>query len=270
MHLTLHLDSAALLERLGDSVAALRRERDVRERFVSVLAHDLRGPLSAAKVAAHVLIQHPEKLDERRDLAIRIDRSIDRTDRMIRDLLDASRIRAGERLPLRLDACDLGAIAREVVDELSAIEGDRFILRAPGGARGVWSAEELRRALWNLVSNAVKYGAAERPIVVEIRASPGGVEASVHNEGEAIRPAEQARLFDAFSRTPSADASEQGGWGLGLTLVRGCAEAHGGTIQVESAPGKGTTFTLRLPWDSRAPQVVGPSGLSAQPAVQGH
>src|SRR5207237_1414985 len=93
--LTLHMDNAKLYADLREHVDRLNSERDLRERFVSVLAHDLRGPLSSAKMSAQILMQYPELLDERRDLAIKIDRNLDRTDRMIRDLLDANRIRAG-------------------------------------------------------------------------------------------------------------------------------------------------------------------------------
>src|SRR5438128_10998192 len=100
--LTLHLDTAKLHADLLEKIEALGIDRDLRERFVSVLAHDLRGPLSAAKMNAHLLIRHPERLDERRDLAVKLRANIDRTDRMISDLLDTNRIRGGERLSLRL------------------------------------------------------------------------------------------------------------------------------------------------------------------------
>src|SRR5207247_8994766 len=114
---SLLLDNATLQACVRRNIAPLGTQRDLRERFVSVLAHDLRGPLSAAKMNAHLLIRHPEALDERRAIAIKIERNINRTDRMIHDLLDANLIRAGQRLPLRLDQCDLGAVAREAVEE---------------------------------------------------------------------------------------------------------------------------------------------------------
>jgi signal transduction histidine kinase len=91
-----------LLEELRVTVERLDAERVVRERFVSLLAHDLRGPLSAARLGARLLSVRPEGLDARRDVAIRIERNVERADRMIRDLLDANRLRAGHRLPLDL------------------------------------------------------------------------------------------------------------------------------------------------------------------------
>ena len=85
-----------------------------------------------------------DRAEERRDLAFKIGRSIDRVTTMIDDLFDANRIGAGERLPLRLDVCDLEGVASDVVEELMGIHGERFALKVEYNARGVWSAEELR------------------------------------------------------------------------------------------------------------------------------
>jgi signal transduction histidine kinase len=249
--LTLHIDNAKLQAELLDKIEALTNERDLRERFVSVLAHDLRGPLSAAKMNAQVLLRYPERLDERRDLATRINTNIDRTDRMVCDLLDAHQIRSGKQLPLQLDRCDLAAIAREVVEELASIHGERFILEAEDGVRGIWSAAVLRRAVWNLAANAIKYGAPDKPVTIAVRRTDGGAQASVHNFGSVLSRKDQAHLFEPFARTRSAQAGANRGWGLGLTLVLGCADAHGGTVEIESDAATGTLFTLELPLDAR-------------------
>ncbi|MCP3063545.1 ATP-binding protein [Myxococcus sp. K38C18041901] len=255
--LTIHLDNAKLYADLLAKVETLQEERVLRERFVSVLAHDLRGPLSAAKVAAQLLLRRPEVMEERRDLARRIDQNIERTDRMVRDLLDANRLRAGEQLSLQFAPCDLRAIAREVIEELSTIHGERFLLVAESSVEGWWSEDELRRALWNLTSNAVKYGALDEPITLTVARTDSVAWVSVHNEGRAISRADQESLFKPFSRTRTAQTGVAKGWGLGLTLVWGCAQAHGGRVRVESEEGDGTTFTLELPLDSRAVAAVG-------------
>jgi signal transduction histidine kinase len=247
--LTLHLDNAKLYTDLREQVAELGLERDLRERFVSILAHDLRGPLSAAKMSSQVLLRRPERLDERQALAVRIERSLERMDRMIRDLLDVSRVRAGQRLPLRLDHCDLGAVAQGVVEELSATHGNRFDLVREQVVRGTWSQEELHRALWNLGMNAVRYGAPDRPIAIRVEQTPRGARVSVHNFGNPIPPEKRAGLFDLYSRLKEGAGT---GWGLGLALVRACAEAHGGQVAIaESSEEAGTTFTIDLPTDSR-------------------
>jgi signal transduction histidine kinase len=187
--------------------------------------------------------------DEKRDLAARIERNLDRMDRMIRDLLDVSRVRAGQRLPLRLDRCDLGAVAEEVIEELSATHGHRFELTKHEVVCGIWSHDELHRALCNLGANAVKYGVSDRPITTRVERTPGGARASVHNFGNPIPPEKRGRLFDLYSRLREGSGT---GWGLGLALVQACAEAHGGKAAIgESSEEAGTTFTIDLPADSR-------------------
>jgi len=234
---------------LRQQVEELGIERELRERFVSILAHDLRGPLSAAKMSSELLIRRGDRPDGGRALAVRIERNLDRMDRMIRDLLDVSRVRGGQRLPLRLDQCDLGAVAEEVIEELSAAHGNRFELAKDEAVRGIWSHEDLYRALWNLGTNAVKYGVSDRPITTRVERTPDGVRASVHNFGNPIPPEKRARLFDLYSRLREGSGS---GWGLGLALVRACAEAHGGEAAIgESSEEAGTTFTIDLPADSR-------------------
>jgi signal transduction histidine kinase len=243
--LGLHLENARLFGELRETIASLRVERGLRERFVATLAHDLRGPLSAARLAAELIAREPART---LDLTLRIERNIARVDRMIRDMLDANRIRAGEPLPLRLDVCDLCALAHQVAEEARAMYGDRFVVDC-AVVRGIWSADELQRALWNLVSNAVKYGVQKQPITISVTASAGGAQASVHNVGEPL-PAEELRsLFEPFYRSAKASAGGNVGWGLGLTLVRGCAEAHGGHATVSSDQ-TGTTFSIELPLDA--------------------
>jgi signal transduction histidine kinase len=248
--LALHLENARLFADLHENIDALQVERGMRERFVATLAHDLRGPLAAARLAADLLSQSPVSLDKRADLAGRIVRNIDRVDRMVRDLLDANRLRAGEPLPLRLDACALCPLLRGIGEEARAMWGERFVVDCED-ATGVWSADELHRAVWNLVANAVKYGAPEQAITITGAVADHTVRISVHNLGEPIPTEELAALFDPFHRAVKADSGIQLGWGLGLTLVRGCAEAHGGHAEVASDR-TGTTFTIELPLDATA------------------
>jgi signal transduction histidine kinase len=237
--------------RMQAQMESLQAEKDLRARFVSLLAHDLRGPVSAAALASELLLRDPERLDQRRDLGIRIKRNIDRIGRMVHDLLDTSRIHAGQPLPLRLDECELTTIARDVVEELNHLHGDRLQLDFQGEIHGVWSAEELRRAVWNLASNALKYGMPGSTITVTIRRADRGARLSVHNRGNPISREDQRRVFEPFARARSAELSSQVGWGLGLTLVRGCVEAHGGRVYLESSSEAGTTFTIEIPLDAR-------------------
>ena len=247
-HLTLHLDNAALFASLAEKVEALRAERELRERFIAVLAHDLRGPLGAARLASE--LAHDSLPKSARGIAERVTANIDRVDRMIRDLLDANRIRAGEPPVLAIAECDLCPIAQEIIEELGAQHGERFALECDDNLRGFWSAEELRRAIWNLLENAVKYGAPRRPITLAVHVVGETVRIAVHNWGPPIPAADVDHLFEAFARG-SAVANRRG-WGLGLAFVRACAESHGGTVSVTSTAELGTTFIIELPVDARS------------------
>ncbi len=234
-------------EALRESFSKLQEERALRERFVSTLAHDLRTPLTATKMSAQLLLRNADDPVRLQKLAGRIADNIDRADQMIRDLLDANRLKAGETLPLEVDRCCLNEVARQTLEELSSIHGDRFVLRASSTVEGFWSPSGIRRILENLCGNGVRYGAPHRPVTVSLEAEGGQVEIQVHNEGTPIPEAELPHLFEPFRRSTTARASGERAWGLGLTLVKGIAEAHGGTVSVRSSEGQGTVFTVKLP-----------------------
>ena len=240
--ITLHLENAQLSARLRDKIEQL-------ELFVDVLAHDLRGPLTTARLAATML---RDEGADRVTLANRLDRSLRRLERMVTDLLDAHRVAAGQPLPLRIEGGDVGRVVADAVDELDAPSRTRVVVRSDGVTQGAFDLDLLRRAIWNLVVNGLKYGDPESPVIVEVRGGEHGVVVAVHNEGNPISAAERAQLFKPFARARAASkgpAARQGpsGWGLGLSLVAGCADAHGGSVAVDSDAG-GTTFRLTIPW----------------------
>jgi signal transduction histidine kinase len=248
------LTNLRLYQKVHQNMTDLRHERELRERFVAVLAHDLRSPLAAAKANAQLLEIDEDATPGVHRIAHKIIRSLNRTDRMIQDLLDANRIRAGEPLPLRLEQVDLGTIAREVLEEMNTVFGERFTLRVVDDVRGRWDPRELKRALWNLGSNAVKHGAPGGPVTITVDRSDDGAVVAVHNEGPPIELDRQRAIFEPFARGRNAATTR--GWGLGLTLVKGSAEAHGGRVEVQSDE-HGTTFRIHLPLDAR-PQPPAP------------
>jgi PAS domain S-box-containing protein len=232
--------------------ARLEEERELRERFVATLSHDLRTPLTTAKLNAQMLARKGSDPTLLHKLTARISENLDRADQMIRDLLDANRIQAGQTLSIELSDCDLTEVARDTLEELSLVHGDRFVLNAPEATRGHWSCGGLRRIIENLCNNAIKYGARDRPVTVGVAQSgPDEVSLSVHNWGEPISPEDQQVLFQLYRRTGSAQSGAQKGWGLGLTLVEGLAKAHRGRVGVESTRDTGTTFTVTLARDPR-------------------
>lgn len=234
-------------EEAETALSQLRIERNLREQFVSALSHDLRTPLTAAKMSAQLIPRQPNLPDKVYSLAARVRHNIDRADQMITDLLDANRIRAGQGLPIELAPGDLWQVVADTLEELSTVHGERFLLHGEEPLQGHWDARALRRIVENLCGNALKYGDPTRAVTVTLKQEGDLVELAVHNWGNPIPPGEQEQLFQYFTRARSAEASGKKGWGIGLTLVRGVAEAHGGSVCVESTREQGTTFRVRLP-----------------------
>jgi signal transduction histidine kinase len=134
-----------------------------------------------------------------------------------------------------------------VVDDFSSVHGDRFIVTLENkDLQGSWDCNAIRRILENLIGNALKYGSTDQPI--DIRAGGRGDEVyfSVHNYGNKIEQADLDKLFIPYRRIQTTLTSEQKGWGLGLTLVKGFAEKFGGHVEVSSTIEKGTLFTVIL------------------------
>jgi len=234
-------------EAVETALNQLQLERELRERFVSSLSHDLRTPLTAAKMSAQLIPRQAHLPDKVYSLAAKVKHNIDRADQMITDLLDANRIRAGQGLPVELAPCDLHRVVVDTLENLATVHGERFDLRGEELIQGNWDAGALRRLVENLCNNAIKYGDPTSRVTVSLRQEGDEAELCVHNWGNPIPAAEQECLFQYFTRTKSAEASGKRGWGIGLTLVKGVAEAHGGSVQVESSQEKGTLFRVRLP-----------------------
>lgn len=244
---------AELLERQRAEGAASKLELalDLRQKFFALVSHDLRQPLTAIKASAELILRHPQRAELCAALSSRIVESVNRADRLIVDLLDANRLRAGLELVLNVARVDLHALVAELLFDLSIVHAGRCRYDEPEACVGFWDPKALRRAVENLVSNAVKYGDAEAPVTLKVERQEGTIQISVHNHGNPIAPLELENLFQWHERTAAAQMSGQTGWGLGLMLVKGIAEAHGGVVRVRSSAEEGTTFTIELPLDAR-------------------
>lgn len=256
--------NVALAEKMAEARNQdLLAEKKLRELFVIALSHDLRSPLATARMSAELLETNSENSEEVIKFAAMISRNIDRADRMILDLLDANQIRAGEKLSICVERCELRKLVSESLADLSAVYGDRFQLIVDHSADdnfenladdsivGYWGKSELRRVLENLCSNAVKYGFDETPIKVKLLKTQSECIIEVQNQGPLISEKDQAVVFNQHRRTNSAKAGGVKGWGLGLALVKGIAEAHCGRVAVESSEAKGTIFRVVIPLDAR-------------------
>jgi signal transduction histidine kinase len=174
-------------------------------------------------------------------------RQVDRLERMVGDFLDTARIEAGQ-LALKLEASDAGELARSVVELFQSTSADHALRLEVASAPLELRCDPARieQVLNNLVSNAIKYSPAGGDVLVRVEREPAHVVFSVTDRGLGIPLDEQARLFEPFRRVGASNSAIPG-VGLGLFVSRRIAEAHGGRIDVKSAPGEGSTFTLRLP-----------------------
>ncbi|MEG4487162.1 HAMP domain-containing sensor histidine kinase [Microcoleus sp. D2_18a_B4] len=219
--------------------------RDIQELFMVTLTHDLRGPLNVVKMGSQLTLRRLQRGDTHIDVATRMIGAVNRLDSMIQNLLDASRLRAGQSLKIEFEECDFEMLVQEVVEDLSFAYGERFVVVSDSEIRAVCSRKEIRRVIENLAINAVKYGAPTTPITLTLQQTQTQISLTIHNEGDPIALDAQSILFQQFRRTICAQ--EQTGWGLGLFLAKSIIEAHKGTLAVESAEGKGTSFIIHLP-----------------------
>jgi signal transduction histidine kinase len=236
----------------------LRRETEMarlKSDFVANVSHDLKTPLSVIRMFGETLELGRVPDDGRRREYYRvITRESERLTRLIDNVLDFSRIEGGRRRYERVPT----AVEPLVRDTLEAFaypleqQGFEVKVNVAGDLPEVpMDADAVGQALANLVDNAVKYSATERVITVEARREGERLALSVADRGIGVPPAEHARIFEKFYRVGQSETQGRRGSGVGLALVRHVVQAHGGEVTVQSAPGRGSRFTLWLPLQER-------------------
>ncbi|MCP3102601.1 HAMP domain-containing histidine kinase [Myxococcus sp. K15C18031901] len=227
---------------------SLTHQQEQQLAFLAGVAHELRNPLSALKISTALPERSraqltPERME--RVLAL-VGRQVERLDRMVGDLLDATRIEAG-KLDLRPEVRDARDLARGVVELYrSSDTGHVLQLDMPEVPMPVRvDPDRLEQVLTNLVSNALKYSPSGSRVDVGVRREGDEVLMSVRDQGIGITDDEKRMLFAPFQRAGNARRRAPG-VGLGLSVARRIVEAHGGRIDVDSHPGVGSTFTVRL------------------------
>jgi signal transduction histidine kinase len=217
--------------------------------YLAGVAHDLRTPLSALKItSASISPDRPlPPEDQIRQTVSRVQRQVDRLERMVWDFLDAARIEAGT-LELRPEVCDLRELTGAVVDLFRPTAPSHEIVHSVPDQPVTSGCDPLRieQVVTNLVSNAIKYSPRGGRVEVRVESTAGQAVVSVSDQGVGISPVDVPQLFEPFRRTGTSQESIAG-VGLGLFVARRIVESHGGAITVDSAPGRGSTFRLCLP-----------------------
>jgi signal transduction histidine kinase len=227
-----------------ENEAAHERALALQRRLMAILSHDLRNPLSGVLVAGWSL-SRAELPREQAVLARRIVVAGRRMERLIRDLLDWSRVHGGAGIPVSPCEADLHDVCRRIADEHADRQGERIHLERAGDTRAIFDPDRMEQIVANLLGNALKYAPPETAIRVRAVGDEDEIRLEVRDEGPGLPPEVRAELFAPFKR--GRGAVDETSLGLGLFIVRTLAEAQGAAVEVESAPGRGTAFVVKLP-----------------------
>ncbi len=231
-----------MIERLDE---AFRRQR----RFTADASHEMRTPLTAIKGQTEVALQRERGPEEYREVLRGINTEVDRLIRLVASLLTLARADAA-RIPVNLEELSLAGLVSDAVDSIRAAAAEKKqTLAVATNADMIIRADQdlILQLLLNLLDNAIKYTPAGGSINVSWKSDAKGVEVAVADTGTGIDAGQLPLVFERFYRVDPARSRAQGGAGLGLSICRWIAEAHGGSIEVESRLGVGSTFKLILP-----------------------
>ena len=240
----------AIDQALAESITRYTMDVDhSKEMFLAILGHDLRSPLGAITMASQFMLDTGELQEPHLTLTARTALSAQRMSRMVGELLDFTRSRLGNGVPVTRAEMDLGRELANVVSETMAAHPDAVIqVDRSGDLHGSWDCARLTQMLTNLLANAVQHGTPRSPIRVSARGEAKDVVIEVRNRGVTIPPADLQGIFGPFKRLSGPrSADPAGSLGLGLYIVERIVTAHGGTITVSSSDDVGTAFTVHLP-----------------------
>jgi PAS domain S-box-containing protein len=228
---------------------ALELAVQMRDEFLGIASHELFTPITSLAVAVRGLAENEADAttkDMRDRLFRNAERQVARLARLVQELLDVTRIDGG-RMGLEIDDVELEDVVKDVLERFAPeLQRDKIeaTLKVVSPARGHWDRTRLEQVVTNLVGNAIKFGRG-RPIRIMVSDQDGRGELAVSDEGIGIPIDQQALIFERFQRAVSS--RHFAGLGLGLYITRQIVQAHGGTLRLESTPGAGSTFTVRLP-----------------------
>lgn len=243
-----------LLDLVEKAHAELLTVDKMKSDFVSIVSHELRTPLTSIRNAASILLKggmakRPVDSNEKELLDIIVS-NVDRQAKMVSDLLDISKIEEN-LISINFETTDIVGLAQETVKSLqSQAENKEIDVLFTCDIKDKWvlvDPEHTRRIIDNLIANAIKFTPKGGRIIVRVEESDTQVKVTVSDTGIGISAAEKEKLFTKFYRSSDSKARQQAGWGLGLAITKSLVEAQGGSIGVDSEPGKGSSFYFTLP-----------------------
>lgn len=236
-----------LVDELGEQAARARAAVRTRDEVLAIVSHDLRSPLTAIAVSAANLKSQVPTAFHRRHLDI-ITRSVERTNRLICDILDVTRIEAGRKLSIEPAFMEVEPLVDSLLESFRPQAEERlqeieYVIQ-PSLPPLYADRDRLLQVMSNLIGNAVKFTPDGGRISVRIRDTEEGMEFSVSDTGPGIAESDLEHIFDPYWQ---AQRTARLGTGLGLTIAKGVVDGHGGRLWVESTPGEGSTFAFTLP-----------------------
>ncbi len=234
-------------------ISELEQLLQARDEFLSIAAHELRNPMHSLllQVSAALQIARQQGANPLARRLERVQHIVDRYVKRASLLLDVGRMNATRLCP-QVESVDFAEVVRDVVESYSpeaVFNRAPLTVRIPPTLCGRWDRLGLEQIISNLISNAIKFGAGASIDVSLESKQDGSVQFEVRDRGIGIAAVDQERIFGRFERL-SAQPGHPAGAGVGLWLVRGLIESHGGTIEVRSEPAQGATFTVVLPLDA--------------------
>ncbi|TDN92151.1 ATP-binding protein [Microbacterium sp. BK668] len=225
------------------------RVEQMRRDFVANTSHELKTPVGAVSLLSEAIESAADDPEQVRIFAARLTAEAARLASLTSRIMNLSRLQAADELHDERDVAVDEIVASAV--EAHAIQADSAgVSVVRGGARGLWvrgDPQILSEAVGNLVANAISYSPAGSSVGVGVRSTDGIVEIAVTDRGIGIQEGEQERVFERFYRADQARSRRTGGTGLGLSIVKHAVQRHGGEVTLWSRPGRGSTFTIRLP-----------------------